>query len=267
MPADTPGLHLPHRLPHQLSPAQLKESHPHKKLCGYVAPSVGEVQALEGSRQPADRSATRWLVHDEQSKLLRANGAIVGAKAGQLTPTLLPGLSWEAQNHLRNDCGASRHGHVTSRAPLNHHFLMFVLLWDMCPPHCACCRGTQASYWWGAVARIDVVAGPPCTRLVFYGPQALRVQAKPWATRQQAPDGLFGADVASRQGLRLARSLQLNVRRPAGALADIAISGIAGWIAVCVENAVPGTLVQTQVWTLPGIEVFSRPPLPVPSLL
>ncbi len=137
----------------------------------------------------------------------------------------------------------------------------------MFPPHCACCRGSQACYWWGAVARIDVFAGPPCTRLVFYGPQALRVQATPWATRQQAPDGLFGADVAARQGLRLARSLQLNVRRPAGALADIAISGIAGWIAVCVEKAVPGTLIQFQVWTLPGIEVFSRPPLPVPSLL
>ena len=137
----------------------------------------------------------------------------------------------------------------------------------MCPPQCACCRSGQASYWWGAVARVDVVAGPSCTRLVFYGPQALRVQAMPWATRQQAPDGLFGADIAAGQGLRLARSLQLEVSKPTGALADVAISGIAGWIAVFVENALPGTLIQFQVWTLPGIEVFSRPPLPVPNLL
>ena len=93
------------------------------------------------------------------------------------------------------------------------------------------------------------------------------MQATPWATRQQAPDGLFGADIAARQGLRLARSLQLDVGKPTDALADIAISGIAGWIAVYIDNALPGTRIQFQIWTLPGIEVFSRPPLPVPSLL
>lgn len=39
---DTPGLHLDHRLPHILTPSELKEIHPRKKLRPYLAPPVEE---------------------------------------------------------------------------------------------------------------------------------------------------------------------------------------------------------------------------------
>ena len=70
------------------------------RICGTLSGGgPGTSRLSSASRQVSHP----LVVHDEQSKLLRANGAIVGAKAGQLTPTLLPGLSWEAQNYLTND--------------------------------------------------------------------------------------------------------------------------------------------------------------------
>ena len=39
MCADTPGVHLHHRLPHLLSPEELKKVHPRRKLRPYFAPT------------------------------------------------------------------------------------------------------------------------------------------------------------------------------------------------------------------------------------
>lgn len=42
--ADTPGVHLHHRLPHMLTPEQLKAIHPSKWLRPYVAPQPADLQ-------------------------------------------------------------------------------------------------------------------------------------------------------------------------------------------------------------------------------
>mmetsp|Transcript_23158 Transcript_23158/g.60253 ORF Transcript_23158/g.60253 Transcript_23158/m.60253 type:complete len:403 (-) Transcript_23158:151-1359(-) len=44
---DTPGLHLDHRIPHILTPSELKEIHPQKKLRPYLAPAVEEFSEAE----------------------------------------------------------------------------------------------------------------------------------------------------------------------------------------------------------------------------
>jgi nitric-oxide synthase len=43
VPADTPGVHLHHRVPHMLSPEELKLMHPRKRLVPVVPPSPREL--------------------------------------------------------------------------------------------------------------------------------------------------------------------------------------------------------------------------------
>lgn len=54
----------------------------------------------------------------------------------------------------------------------------------------------------------------------------------------------------------------IQVSKLSGAVADIAISGLPGWVTVLS----PGTkgLVCLRVWAPVGVEVFVRPPMPVP---
>ena len=82
------------------------------------------------------------------------------------------------------------------------------------------------------------------------------------------PARAFGtASVAARGGLRPAKLLTL----PAGGSAarpqaDIAVSGLPGWLAVYAGGRQGGEAVSQRVWAPVGVEVFQRPPLPVGSL-
>ena len=55
----------------------------------------------------------------------------------------------------------------------------------------------------------------------------------------------------------------ISVNRLSGSLADIAISGLPGWISV-LSPGVRGEI-QMRVWAPVGVEVFVRPPIPVPG--
>ncbi len=55
----------------------------------------------------------------------------------------------------------------------------------------------------------------------------------------------------------------ISVNRMSGSLADIAISGLPGWISV-LSPGVRGEI-QLRIWAPVGVEVFVRPPMPVPS--
>jgi nitric-oxide synthase len=126
-----------------------------------------------------------------------------------------------------------------------------------------------ASYWWGGVARIDVLSCPPDTRLVFYGPPALRVEAEAGGAGAPGGGGAAAArfaagSVAARGGLRLARRASV----PAGpafaeAAADVAVSGLPGWVAVHARGR-RGAAVELAIWAPPGVEAHVRPSLPTP---
>ena len=45
--ADTPGIHLHHRLPHMLSPEELKELHPRRRLKPYYPPTPQDIAQEE----------------------------------------------------------------------------------------------------------------------------------------------------------------------------------------------------------------------------
>ncbi|KAK9841484.1 hypothetical protein WJX74_006630 [Apatococcus lobatus] len=159
------------------------------------------------------------------------------------------------------------------------------------PPPSAFCQTSRrdsrcsASYHWGSLARIDVAAAPASLQLVFYGVAALKVRAEPLQrqgnqyesdhdqpahSRPDPPQGLCSSDsevgqstVAARGGLRLAREVHIEGRGHDGQIADLAISGLAGWIALH-AGAFQGPI-KLQIWCPMGIEAFSRPPLPMPD--
>jgi nitric-oxide synthase, plant len=135
----------------------------------------------------------------------------------------------------------------------------------------------MASYTWGGLGRIDVISCPPETRLVFYGPAALRVQSiatkggqatETEKSTSAAGDGFsFGAEsVASRGGLRMTREDEMTVDSDYfESIGDVALSGVPGWVSVL---AGPGSrrnrgMVHLKIWAPVGVEVFVRPPLPV----
>ena len=57
--ADTPGLHLHHRLPHMLTPDELRVLHPRKRLCAFVPPTPLDVctGGASKSSSPHDKPA------------------------------------------------------------------------------------------------------------------------------------------------------------------------------------------------------------------
>ena len=54
--ADTPGVHLHHRLPHLLSPEELKELHPRKQLRPYYPPMPQDLTPQQEEEETATGS-------------------------------------------------------------------------------------------------------------------------------------------------------------------------------------------------------------------
>jgi hypothetical protein len=159
-------------------------------------------------------------------------------------------------------------------------------------------KQVSASYLWSGLARVDVLSGPLSTSLVFYGPKALRVAALPLLAEGQEVDLEWNDDddgtdsddehttssssssggggsgssrrvllckesVAARGGL-VPTTLRVPVPSiPSSAcLADVAISGLPGWVSVFAPFAKQG--LELRVWVPRGVEVFLRPPVPCP---
>ena len=71
--ADTPGVHLHHRLPHLLSPEELRELHPRKRLRPYypplpqdLTPHAEEAESTGASAQDTDMAGYVALAKGEQ---------------------------------------------------------------------------------------------------------------------------------------------------------------------------------------------------------
>jgi len=138
----------------------------------------------------------------------------------------------------------------------------------------------SASYFWGGLARIDVLDAPPGTFLVFYSPRSLRVVSTPlqdgptppgdWPVGGGDGEPLGGAAVSHRGGLESESGVDLEPA-PRGdpvAAVDISVAGLPGWVAVHVggsdlaldSEALPP---RVEVWTPRGISTFFSEPRPM----
>lgn len=143
---------------------------------------------------------------------------------------------------------------------------------------------------------IDVLSGPPGTQLTFYGPPPLRVAVDSldvgegeveWSSgAADSVQSLLGASaVSQRGGLWLARELSLPMTLTSAnkTVADIAISGLQGWVAVSISPLADGQRrhfsskeeylqmhmqdIKLRLWAPKGIEVYVRPPIPTASVV
>lgn len=146
-----------------------------------------------------------------------------------------------------------------------------------------------------AQLHIDVLSGPPGTQLTFFGPPPLRVAVDrldvgegevEWSSgAADSVQALLGANaVAQRGGLWLARELSLPMTATGSdkTVADIAISGLQGWVAVSISPFADGQRrqysskeeyrqmhmqdIRMRLWAPKGIEVYVRPPIPTASV-
>jgi hypothetical protein len=136
----------------------------------------------------------------------------------------------------------------------------------------------SATYHWGALMRIDVLTAPADLQIVFVGTGVVGVfacalmgedefveldQSANDEELELAEDVLFGAhSVAEHGGLRVARELDVGIQQMGTVVADIAMSGLPGWVSV-VSCRLRGTL-KVRIWTPRGVEAYLRPPLPCP---
>lgn len=136
----------------------------------------------------------------------------------------------------------------------------------------------HACYSWGGIMRVHVLDCPIGTTLTFFGPPCLRVEAfefetsKVLATDNQndkwAFENGFGSEsVAARGGLHAARKMDIKVprNRQQSSIADIAVSGVPGWINIASCQQGNKSTIRVIVETPVGIEAFVRPPMPLKS--
>lgn len=139
--------------------------------------------------------------------------------------------------------------------------------------------GQGVVYFWGGLAKIEILNPNSETQLVFYGPPILRVvgtsrgnASKAGRLDSQIESEPFGTEsVKARGGLRMSKETGIE------STVDVSISGIPGWVtiyhseksrappAVKLRGETANTQLRMRIWTPVGIEVFVRPPIPVPS--
>lgn len=236
---DTPGVHLHHRVPHMLSPDELRRLHPRRRLRAFKPPTPLELSEEDASDGNDDTAGPSF----------RPPGPTSGSS--------------KSSTAAASDFGAP--------------------------------RGPQevgGTYLWSGLARLDVLSAPPSASFVFYGPPALRCAALPLLKDGQTAEIDFSEDgeedggaggrkadapldvrasVEARGGL-VPHDLTLRPPPPIGGsggsggafgrapLADVAVSGVPGWISVSAPRA--RRPLQLRVWAPRGVEVFLRPPLP-----
>eukprot|EP00908_Phaeocystis_cordata_P016681 Transcript_27974.p1 GENE.Transcript_27974~~Transcript_27974.p1 ORF type:complete len:505 (+),score=203.91 Transcript_27974:492-2006(+) len=132
------------------------------------------------------------------------------------------------------------------------------------------------SFFWGGVARLDVVSCPPAMRLTFCG-FGLRVHSCATAEADEEHAREAGVSLTPPNDRASAEALgPLQMRKrvtltltPLQHTADIAVSGL-GWVAVSALptlRAAPDQMrAEIDVWVPKRVEVFLRPPMPVGGL-
>lgn len=213
MLADTPGVHLHHRVPHMLSPEELKILHPRKRLAPVVPPSPRDAAASAGI------SGTSYSASYEWGGLVRVD--VLGAPASTRI---------------------AFYGPTTMRV----HAQPLAASAAIAPPDTPAASGEQ----------------PPVS-----APETDAGSNSGTGPSSSGPELWCAGSVIARGG-RVPHELVVKVApgtggvvgRPGAPLADIAVSGLPGWVSIWAPGARRD--LKLRVWAPKGVEVFLRPPLP-----
>ncbi|KAL3152747.1 hypothetical protein ABBQ38_012336 [Trebouxia sp. C0009 RCD-2024] len=335
---DTPGIHLHHRLPHLLTPEELKQMHPRRRLRPYYPPAPEDLAQEEdegaaGSSSMTNESVSatyQWggvarldvvsappgtalvfygppALHVHAMPLLSQHDMVQSAStlaaqhssslhdAAQRDSAQRDSAGLEAAQHgsaqrdsAQQDSAQSNaaerdsaqaeaaeadqsHSQHLSSSPVSNNFHTTAnaqstrLRTQQDLSRTSDAADSEADEGLAPAQHLSDIQSPKQARQLL--------QAEPHGTvshqhaaageeEEEGDEGLFAeASVQARGGLKLTEKV-IQVSKLSGAVADIAISGLPGWVTVLS----PGTkgLVCLRVWAPVGVEVFVRPPMPVP---
>ena len=143
----------------------------------------------------------------------------------------------------------------------------------------AVAAASGSSFFWGGLARIDVLEAPLCARLTFVTAYALKVEQCREAP--EAAENFYQAEVgrtltppltpesAQQMGeLVMKQRVELELSEMTQS-ADISISGL-GWVSVgalaSLRRSDAGMACVIEVWVPQGVQVSLRPPMPIAGL-
>jgi nitric-oxide synthase len=239
---DTPGVHLHHRVPHLLSPEELKLLHPRRALAPYVVGVGVSAPGAEASAAPSSSPPPSSLVW---GGLVRVDvlSAPEDAALAFYGPPAMRVASFSHPSSLPPPLPAALAGSGNGATALAGRAAAVAAALGTTTTASSSPSSGDSSKWLAAAdsvaARGGLVAHDVC------------VPAPPLVA--PAPP-LPGEPPFGRNSRR-------RPRREA-ALADVAISGVPGWIAV--HSPRGRRDVQLRVWAPRGVEVFLRPAIPVP---
>ena len=151
-------------------------------------------------------------------------------------------------------------------------------------------RSASATYFWGDVARLDLISCPMSTHVVFFGSNngTLRVRASPLLCEGndhqredeeeeeeegegEKKEGIDKSDLSSslisvkvRGGLEQVKQLVIQSPVHGGGLqpiVDICVSGVPGWITLYTKAG--SDPIEAEVYTPKGVQIFLREPFPI----
>ncbi|GBG82436.1 hypothetical protein CBR_g34812, partial [Chara braunii] len=205
---DTPGIHLHHRMPAVVDPADLPLLAPRRRMRPYIVSA------------PIPDEPARKARHDDEG--LHWGTLPTDTVSGQSFVTAIGGAAAGDQSGLEIATGAAAENRVQARGAGSKTGL------------------AGWSLFWGGLARIDILQAPPSAKLAFYGATAVRVHF----VQTSEADDFYERELGHKlsppstrhagggwKGLQKTPVLQFTAQagpRPAG---EVAISGL-GWFSI-----------------------------------
>jgi nitric-oxide synthase len=249
---DTPGVHLHHRVPHLLSPDELRLLHPRRALAPYVcavaADSSGGGGGDPGASSSSPSSSSSPLASYVWGGLVRVDVLSAPDDAS---------LAFYGPAAMRVATFAAAGGGGSGGAA-------------MLPPPTAAALdngggSTTATTPAERAAAVAAALGAGLAATSATDSTNTNKQQQQWlaaADSVAARGGLTAHDVLVPAPPMVAPSEPGRRPRRDAALADVAVSGVPGWIAV--HSPRGRSPVRLRVWAPRGVEVFLRPAIPVP---
>jgi nitric-oxide synthase len=245
--ADTPGVHLHHRIPHMLTPAELRLLHPRKRLMAFSPPSPLDI--LRAQEEEEDQDAD--YVGSSNG---RADASSSSSSSNSKPKSVTASYIWSGL--VRVDvlsgppsCSLAFYGPRSMRV-----YALPLLAAGQEVDFKDDCEDEEEEY------------DEFLQELLEEQQQGEDPSSSSSSSTQKASKGssvLFCKESVEARGGLVPHSFVVKSPIPTAAcLADVAVSGLPGWIGVYAPFSKQDIVLR--VWVPRGVEVFLRPPLPCP---
>ncbi|GAX85282.1 hypothetical protein CEUSTIGMA_g12700.t1 [Chlamydomonas eustigma] len=270
---DTPGVHLHHRVPHMLSPSELKTLHPRRRLSPFVPPTPKELQDENMEETPqsspsgsAAGSGVSDIPEPSQNKKWSSKGEKSMRTPGSKT-AFPASCTYVWSGLVRLDVVAAP---ATTALAFYGPSCMQVYSMPLLKADQQFVLADDEDEEDGGSSSTSSTSNTTASKHnSSHGSVNMDKNISDLLKTKQSRELTCSKSVAARGGLvphdLLIRTGEggVGVGGKSGAIADIAVSGMPGWVTFWAPRAKHD--LRVRVWVPVGVEVFLRPPFPCPS--